>query len=485
MKLRTRLTAISLVVTLVVLASGLASFHVIQESSLRQTDEVNTRQALFFFCSNVVSVVQTDTTQIQTVTLRSIVTYYFSTYARFLSGNNMTYALSQDKQYLFSNCPLDALKSLESNNIFESPLLAIVKEGQAEIPIGHDLVGGKNVLVATCSFQISGQLFQAIICMDVSKTTAQIKHMRWLSALILVAAILCVTILMFIVLRPVLKPVKKLTQTATRISDGDYHQRTSLQTKDEIGELSVAFDRMADSIEEKIRSLDDQLHKKQLLLAALTHELKTPMTAIIGFADNLLHMPLNEEQRLTCAQNIYTAGRHTEALARKLLDLINLSDPNQTVENIQMRTFPASRLADRLREIFPGNVNIMNESFNILGDETLLLSMVSNLVDNALKASAEGAPVQVVISNDSQRAFITVSDKGRGIPPEYIDMVTEPFFRVDKARSRKNGGVGLGLALCKLIAAYHGGNLRIESKPGQGTCVTVTLLQLDNNSQTS
>lgn len=221
--------------------------------------------------------------------------------------------------------------------------------------------------------------------------------------------------------------------------------------------------------------------KKQLLLAALTHELKTPMTAIIGFSDNLLYMSLTEEQRLVCAQNILTAGRHTERLAYRLFELINLADPEQSSENIIKIHFPVSRLAEKLREILPHQVKITYDSFDLYGDETLLISLVSNLVDNAIHASPENAPVFVDLAMDGLNGKITVTDQGRGIPSDYIDLVAEPFFRVDKARTRNNGGVGLGLALCKLIAAYHGGTINIESKPEHGTRVTVTLLQLDNN----
>lgn len=264
MKLRTKLIMISLAVTLAVLIAGLFSFHVVQESSLRQTDRINTRQSLLFFCTNVVSVVQTDTTQNQDVTLRSIVSYYFSTYARLLSGSRMTYALVQDDQYLFSNCPIDVHKSLSKNCIVEAPLLTDVRDGRAEIPQDYDQIDDNNLLVAACSFQISSQIYQAFICVDVTKTTLLINQMRWLSVLIMFTAMIIVITLMMIVLPPVLKPVQKLTQTATLISSGDYHQRTSIRTRDEIGALSYAFDCMADSIEDKIQSLDDQLQKKAI-----------------------------------------------------------------------------------------------------------------------------------------------------------------------------------------------------------------------------
>lgn len=111
--------------------------------------------------------------------------------------------------------------------------------------------------------------------------------------------------------------------------------------------------------------------------------------------------------------------------------------------------------------------------------------MTVNLIENAIRVSPKGEKVNVDICRKGSIAYISVSDKGCGIPPAYIDLVTEPFFRVDKARSRRSGGAGLGLTICRLIAEHHGGNIAIESEPGKGTQITVSLLQVDDISSTT
>ena len=109
------------------------------------------------------------------------------------------------------------------------------------------------------------------------------------------------------------------------------------------------------------------------------------------------------------------------------------------------------------------------------GDADLLLDLFYNLVQNAVKASAPGAPIAIACTQQGGGVTVSVTDCGCGIPPQEIPRVTEPFYMVDKSRARKQGGSGLGLALCQRIAAAHGGTLEIESRQGQGTAVRVTL----------
>ena len=109
------------------------------------------------------------------------------------------------------------------------------------------------------------------------------------------------------------------------------------------------------------------------------------------------------------------------------------------------------------------------------GDADLLLDLLCNLVQNAAKASAPDAPIAVHCRDNGTAVTLEVEDHGCGIPQAEIDRVTEPFYMVDKSRARKQGGSGLGLALCKRIAAAHGSDLVIESAPGRGTTVRVTL----------
>lgn len=111
----------------------------------------------------------------------------------------------------------------------------------------------------------------------------------------------------------------------------------------------------------------------------------------------------------------------------------------------------------------------------VAGDAELLLDLLCNLVQNAVRAAAPGSPVVLYCSQSGDAVTLTVADTGCGIPPEELPRITEPFYMVDKSRARRQGGSGLGLALCRRIAAAHGSALQIESEPGKGTRVSVTL----------
>ena len=120
-------------------------------------------------------------------------------------------------------------------------------------------------------------------------------------------------------------------------------------------------------------------------------------------------------------------------------------------------------------------MDFTRQTETVYGDETLLYSLLENLIVNALRASEESDRVLVCFRTEGPDCVITVEDHGCGIPAEHIPMLTEPFYRVDKARSRKMGGAGLGLAICQRIVEWHGGTLAIASTVGRGTTVTVRI----------
>lgn len=228
--------------------------------------------------------------------------------------------------------------------------------------------------------------------------------------------------------RRLTRPLAVLTDAGAQIAAGDYARRTDLHTGDEIEELSRSFDKMADAVQGKIADLE--------AAAAIVHE-----------------------------------GRRLEALSRKLLALLGLNE-----EGVELTAVPLPALWPRLHAACP-DVSLRTPAAapTVRGDADLLLDLLCNLVQNAAKASAPGAPVLVLCAQAGDAVTLTVADRGCGIPPELIPRVTEPFYMVDKSRARRQGGSGLGLALCQRIAAAHGSALRIESEPGRGTRVSVTL----------
>ena len=280
---------------------------------------------------------------------------------------------------------------------------------------------------------------------------------------------------MALLARQVTRPLRVLTTTSAEIAGGDYARRTALHTGDEIEQVSRSFDKMADAVQEKIADLEADVQKREDFMGAFTHELKTPMTSIIGYADVLRSLQTDPDEQREAANAIYHEGQRLEALSQKLLALLALGN-----EALDLTTLDLATLWPRLRAACPNaNLHTPEGSWPVRGDADLLLDLLCNLVQNAVKAGAPDAPVTVRCQEGADTVMLEVADRGCGIPAEELARVTEPFYMVDKSRARKQGGSGLGLALCKRIAAAHGSDLQIQSTPGQGTTVRVILQKGD------
>ena len=271
--------------------------------------------------------------------------------------------------------------------------------------------------------------------------------------------------------RRMTRPLRTLTTASAEIADGDYARRTGLHTGDEIETLSSSFDKMADAVQEKITALQADVRQREDFMGAFAHELKTPMTSIIGYADMLRTIQASPAEQYEAAGAIYHEGRRLEALSGKLLALLGLGE-----ETITLQPTALAALWPRLQAACPGvPLQLPACDAAVQADADLLLDLLCNLVGNAVKASEPGQPVEVRVTEGGDTVTLTVADHGCGIPQSEISRVTEPFYMVDKSRARKQGGSGLGLALCSRIAEVHGSDLHIESTPGEGTRVSVIL----------
>lgn len=245
---------------------------------------------------------------------------------------------------------------------------------------------------------------------------------------------------------------------------------------DEIEEVAENFNRMAEKVEEHMEKLAEVNEKQRQLLGSLAHEIKTPITAIIGHADMLLTVRLNEDKRTNALLFILNEGKRLSSLSEKMLKLAGLYGEQK--ERIEKRETDIGKLFDNLKiqisvllkeRRVSLRVNITPGNLKKWMDEDLILSLLMNLVDNASKASEPGGSI---IVSDDETGF-TVEDFGKGIPEQEINRVTEAFYMVDKSRTGNPGGAGLGLALCQQIVQVHGGKLIIESNLGKGTKVHV------------
>lgn len=273
------------------------------------------------------------------------------------------------------------------------------------------------------------------------------------------------------------RPMARISKASREIASGNLSGRTGIRAGDEIGRLAADFDRMAEQVEESFKELKASMERQERFIGNFTHELKTPMTSILGYADLLRGGNLTEEEQADAAGYIFSESKRLERLSLKLLD-IYVTERQQVV----LAPCPLSVLVDDCAaHLAPGlrkagiELEHRSEEGVCLLEPDLIRSLLLNLVDNARKALEGGGRIEIVSELTAGGCRITVRDNGKGIPEEAKKHLTEAFYRVDKSRSRAQGGVGLGLALCENIAALHGGTIRFESEEGEGTEVIVEL----------
>ena len=295
--------------------------------------------------------------------------------------------------------------------------------------------------------------------------------------------LVCAGAMIALLSRWLTKPLARLTQASKSIAAGAYGERTGLSGGDEIGALSHSFDAMAAAVQEKVDALELSVRQREDFMAAFTHELKTPMTAVIGYADTLRSMQCEPEQQQRAANYIFTEARRVEALSEKLLQLLGLRGQPPALEPLRLE-----RVFTRVKAALGPSVAPVEPRFQpapdvwVRGDADLLVDLLYNLVQNAARAKPKDGCVHIgwQMAPDGAGVDVTVRDTGCGIPAAALARVTEPFYMVDKSRARAGGGSGMGLALCEKIAVLHGGSLRLESVEGEGTAVTVRVPAAEN-----
>ena len=269
----------------------------------------------------------------------------------------------------------------------------------------------------------------------------------------------------------------RLTTAVRQISGGDLSTRSKITSRDEFGQLSRDFDAMADKLQENISRLESDMQRQESFMGAFAHELKTPMTSIIGFADLLRQGSLDENTRMMAAEYIYSEGHRLERISFKLLDLLLLKKDGITMKRVWLSTYLAEIEHALSPSLKSKGIRLVckAEQKRVALEPDLVKSLLYNLIDNASKAMEGDGIIAVKGTAIPGGCQFQVADNGRGMEPEELTKITEAFYRVDKARSRSQGGAGLGLALCKQIVELHNGSIQFASEPGKGTRVTATL----------
>lgn len=334
---------------------------------------------------------------------------------------------------------------------------------------------GKYYIEMNSILSQNGMILRLITINDITYIYDNIRMMQY-RCVVVYLVVIAVSILVVIVFsRTITRPLRRLTNVAEKFADGDYSKRASIRSKDEIGELGDVYNKMADTIQEKINELELAVKQREDFTAAFAHELKTPMTSIIGYADTLYQKDLDANEAREAAGFIVNEGMRLESLSFKLLELMTLNNNDFLLEEIEMKDF-LKDIEDTIRPA--AQKKGVNVFFDYEGgycriEFDLFKTLVINLIDNAMKS---GSPdVAVLSQSKGDEYMIAIVDHGRGIPKAELKRVTEAFYMVDKARARKQHGAGLGLALCEKIARIHNTSLDIRSNEGEGTAIRIVL----------
>ena len=296
----------------------------------------------------------------------------------------------------------------------------------------------------------------------------------YLSLLIAATSTLLLGFLSYLYSRWITRPIEILNRNAKDISEGNYCVR-NIPSKDEFRTLGNAFNQMAEAVEAHTAQLEEKAKDLQEFIDDLSHEMNTPLTSIQGYSEFLIKANASLEQKQKAAQNIHIESKRMKDIYTKLMQM--------TLTRVHEAKFSTVLIPDLFHELenrfilqmekqeitFEQQIEIHQMSL----DYTLILMLLSNLIKNSIQALPNGGTIVMKSYQQNENAVLEVSDNGYGIPKDKINDITKPFYRVDKSRSRKTGGAGLGLSICNNIASLHNAELMIQSEEGFGTRIQV------------
>ena len=320
-------------------------------------------------------------------------------------------------------------------------------------------VGGDSVTVLTRS--PSRGLFGRL-----SATTGFLQSVWWQFLLVGVVAATVSLVVARWIARGMTQPLRDMAAAARRMETGDYSVRVQTRSRDEVGQLAAAFNRMSSELMTLEQSRRD-------LVANVSHELKTPITAIRAHLENILDGVEGTEPATLAVMlgQVERLGR----LVDQLLELSRLESGEVAIQPEPLALHPlVDRLLSEIEVAIPGRAleldnEVPDDLPAVLADPERVHQVLFNLVDNAIRFTPDGGRVTVSARDVDGSVHVSVADTGSGIPPEHLPRLFERFYRVDHARAREEGGTGIGLAIARSVVEAHGGTIAAESEPGRGS----------------
>lgn len=262
------------------------------------------------------------------------------------------------------------------------------------------------------------------------------------------------------------KPLRQMSAAARSFGAGDFSVRVPVTSSDELGQLAVSFNNMANS-------LSNSEGARRSFIANVSHELKTPMTTIAGFIDGILDGTIPREEQDAYLGIVSSEVKRLSRLVKSMLDL-------SRIDNGEMRLTPTyfditntivTTLLTFEKSIEEKQIEVRGledaRPQTVYGDQDLLHQVVYNLIENAVKFTNPGGYIAVQVSDSIDRTTVVIENSGQGIPAEELPMIFERFYKTDKSRSRDKNGMGLGLYIVQMILKLHGGRITAQSVEGE------------------
>ena len=373
-------------------------------------------------------------------------------YAKYYKKNNITIELSDL-----------SLTSQKNSNAADSWLSFINR-------------GREHFIFISAALSEPFQYYRLDYYCNISNSIADMRNIQRLLLVVCIAFSVITAIILYFILSSVFKPLGVIAIISRKIANGQYGERIHVNGNNELSSMAGDFNRMAEEIERQIRLLEEESVQKQRFVENFAHEIRTPLTSVYGYAEYIQKAFLDENEIIESAQCIMDEASHMKKVANSLLELATLRQytPMKNEISIQRmfeninQTMRESLKAHHIKLVCHSDAGVLE------GQEDLIMSLLQNLIHNALKScSPDTGVVHLEADTHGKTIVLSVSDNGCGIPEECISKVTEPFYRVDKARTREQGGAGLGLALCKRIAEAHNAEMSLKSSVGVGTTVKI------------
>lgn len=406
-----------------------------------------------------------------------------TTYSQQLSASSPTLTLGSsiylelvgDSKILYSNLP--------GNQGQADDLPA--PENREELVLAHS--SDRNTMIRTINrqqwlfvagnIQLEGRGYTLVTVQNISEIYNQVRSQTGFFADTMLVLSMTAAFILLLIVYSLTRPIAVLRVYASRFARGEYEIRLDVKGHDELSELGRDINIMSEAVQKNIVSLEQMNEDRTRFIDNLGHEIKTPLTTIIGFSDLLRKAPqISDEERIRQADFIYREGRHLQHISRLLMELILLGRNEFDMEEVDLAVVldETVHISELVMQKYQLALECESEHGPVLINQELFRSLISNLLDNAAKASVPGGLILLKgerLSDGSMQ--LEVQDHGCGIPPEAIEKIRRPFYVLDKARTRSAGGAGLGLALCDEIVRVHQGKMLIESKLGEGTTIVI------------